>query len=218
MAKAPLVGKAFERRAGVREDDRSFRAVGVGFVFAHQPRGLLADQKRAERRVPKCVERHARVGFGNPLAKNAGNPAIDVVHDKRRRPKVSNNILEQQLHGRRFACIAGVSAHAVRLLQTLQHRFVRIPGCDGDTHAVFREQPGATRADAGTAANDECNVLYGRSSVAFVGLSHVSCSHVSPDVSHLRRNELPLIRNDRFRERRADEGARRDVARRFRRR
>jgi crotonobetainyl-CoA:carnitine CoA-transferase CaiB-like acyl-CoA transferase len=35
---------------------------------------------------------------------------------------------------------------------------------------------------------------------------------VSPDVSHRLRNELPLIRHDRFRERRADQGARRDVA------
>jgi len=35
---------------------------------------------------------------------------------------------------------------------------------------------------------------------------------VSPDVSHRRRNELPLIRNDRFRERRADERAGGDMA------
>jgi hypothetical protein len=35
---------------------------------------------------------------------------------------------------------------------------------------------------------------------------------VSPDVSHRRGNELPLIRNDRFRERRADERAGGDMA------
>ena len=78
----------------------------------------------------------ARVGFGNPLAKDAGHPAVDVVHDERRSPEVSDDILEQQLHGRWFACIARVSAHAVRLLQILQDRFVRIPGCDADTHAA----------------------------------------------------------------------------------
>ena len=37
------------------------------------------------------------------------------------------------------------------------------------------------------------------------------CRRIS-DISHRRRNELPLIRNDRFPERRADQGARRDVA------
>jgi hypothetical protein len=66
------------------------------------------------------------------------------MHDKTRSPEVSNNILEQQFHGALIACVARVSAHAVRFLETLQDRFVRIPGCDTDTHAVFREQPGAT--------------------------------------------------------------------------
>jgi hypothetical protein len=81
------------------------------------------------------------------------------MHDQRRSPEVSHDILEQQLHGRWFACIARVSAHAVHLLQILQDRFVRIPGGDADTHAAFREQPGATGTDAGAAPNDECNVL-----------------------------------------------------------
>jgi hypothetical protein len=100
---------------------------------------LLTYQKRAERGVPNCVEHHGWVSFGNPFAKNASNPAVNVVHDKRRSPKVSNNILEEQLHCRWFACIARVSANTLRLLKILQDRFVRIPRCDGDTHAVFRE-------------------------------------------------------------------------------
>ena len=135
----------------------------------------MTDQKRAERRVSKCFERHDRIGFDNALAENAGNPAIDVMHDKPRRPDVLNDIPEQLRHGRRFAGIAGVSTHAMRLLEGLKDRFFGIPGCDADTHAVFREQPGATRADARAAADNECNVLYGRLGVA-LGLSHVVSS------------------------------------------
>jgi hypothetical protein len=56
------------------------------------------------------------IGFGNALAKNAGNPAVDVVHDKRRSPKLSNDIVEQQLHGRWIACIALVSTPVVASL------------------------------------------------------------------------------------------------------
>jgi hypothetical protein len=66
------------------------------------------------------------------------------MHDKPRRPDVSNDIFEQLRHGRRFGCIAGVSAYAMHLLESLKDRFFRIPGGDADTHAVFREQPGTT--------------------------------------------------------------------------
>jgi len=104
----------------------------------------LTYEKRAERRVSKGFERHDGVGFDNALAENAGNAAVDVMHDEPRRSDVSNDILEQLLHGRRFACIAGVSAHAMHLLQCLKDRLFGIPGCDGDTHAVFREEPCAT--------------------------------------------------------------------------
>ena len=76
---------AFERCARVREDDRSFGAVRVRSVLAHEPGRLLTHQEGAKRRVSKCVERHTWVGFGNPLSKDAGNPAVDVVHDKRGR-------------------------------------------------------------------------------------------------------------------------------------
>src|SRR4029079_5302948 len=103
------------------------------------------------------------------LAENAGNPAIDVMHDKPWRPYVLSDILEQLLHGRRFACIAGISAHAMHLLESLKDRFFGIPGCDTDPHAAFREQPSATRADARAAADNECNVLCGMLGVA-VGL------------------------------------------------
>jgi hypothetical protein len=97
------------------------------------------------------------------------------VHDQPRRPDVSNNILEQLFYGSRFARIAGVSAHSMHLLECLEDRFFGIPGCQADTHAVFREQPGATRADARAAADNKRNVLYGTLGVAF-GLSHVACS------------------------------------------
>ena len=82
-------------------------------------------------------------------------------------PEISNNILEQPIHGRGSHRIAGVSAHAVRLLKILQDRFVRIPGRDPDTHAVLREQSGATGADAGAAPNDQCDVLHERLTVDF---------------------------------------------------
>ena len=55
--------EAFQRCAGVREDDRSLRAIGVGFVSEHASRCLLTDQKRAERRVANRFERHGGVGF-----------------------------------------------------------------------------------------------------------------------------------------------------------
>src|SRR5262249_195638 len=167
---------AFERCACVRKDDRSFGAVRVRFVLAHEPSRLLTHQERAERRVSKCVERHTWVDFGNLLSKDAGHPGVDVVHDKRRNPEVSNNIVNQQVHGRRLACIARVSAHAVRLLQVLQDRFVWVSSCDTDRHAVFRKQPHTTRADAGATPKDQCDVFFGRLSVAFGGCSHASCS------------------------------------------
>src|SRR6266478_1388580 len=99
--------EALERRAGVREDDRSFRAVGVEFVSEQESSCLLTHQKRAELCDSKRFERHDGVGVENALAENAGNAAIDVMHDKPRSPDVLNDILEQLLHGRRFACIAG---------------------------------------------------------------------------------------------------------------
>jgi hypothetical protein len=61
------------------------------------------------------------------------------VDDEGGSPEVSNDTLEEQLHGRRLACIARVAAHAVRLLEILQDRFVRVPGCDADSHAAVRE-------------------------------------------------------------------------------
>ena len=56
--------ESFVRRARVREDNRSVRAVGTHFVFAHKLSCPLTYQKRAERRVPKCLDHHAWVGFG----------------------------------------------------------------------------------------------------------------------------------------------------------
>jgi hypothetical protein len=76
------------------------------------------------------------VGFGDPLAKDSGHPTVDVVHDERRSPEVSHDVLEQQLDGRGLARVARVSAHAVRLLQVLQNRLVGGSGCDGDMHAA----------------------------------------------------------------------------------
>src|ERR1700741_351697 len=67
-------------------------------------------------------------------------------------------------------------SHAVRLLQILQHRLVRVPGCDGYPHAALRKQPRATCAVAGAAANDDGYVLHGTLRVVRRGLSHVSCS------------------------------------------
>ena len=80
--------KAFERCAGVREDDRSFRAVSVELVSEYESSRLLTHQKCAERRVSEGFERHDRVGFDDALAENARNPAIDIVDDKPRCPDV----------------------------------------------------------------------------------------------------------------------------------
>ena len=94
IAKAPLDGKPLSAALAFVKIIVLFRAVGVDFIVAHQSRGLLAHQKCAERRVPKCVERHARVGVDDPLSKNAGNPAIDIVHHKRGCPKIAHDVLE----------------------------------------------------------------------------------------------------------------------------
>ena len=104
-----------------------------------EPSGLLAHQERAERRIPIGFKRHARIGLGNPLPKNAGNSAIDIVHHKRWGPKVSHDILEQQLDGHRITGIARVPAHAMQPLQLFEDRFVRFPCRDADTHPAFRE-------------------------------------------------------------------------------
>src|SRR3954470_12588553 len=53
--------KTLQRCAGIREDDRSFRASGVRLVFEHKSRRLLPHQKSAEGRVPKGLQRHVRV-------------------------------------------------------------------------------------------------------------------------------------------------------------
>ena len=157
-----------------------FAPLAFGLRSPHQSSACWPTKNALNAAFRRVSSDHAWSASVIALAEDAGNPAVDVVHDKRRRPEVSNDVLEQQLHGRRFAGIARVSTHAVRLLQGLQDRFVRIPGGDADTHAALREQPGATRADAGAAANDECNVLHGW---VRVGLSHVACSHVSRDAT-----------------------------------
>jgi hypothetical protein len=47
----------------------------------------------------------------------------------------------------------------VRVFQVLQNGLAGIPGGDADAHAAFREQPCATRADAGAAPDDDGNVV-----------------------------------------------------------
>ncbi|MGY4486247.1 hypothetical protein ACVWWR_005438 [Bradyrhizobium sp. LM3.2] len=103
------------------------------------------------------------------------------MHDKPRRSDLSSDIREQLCHGLRFACIAGVATYAVHLFESLKDGFFRIPGCDGDTHSVFREQPGATRTDARATADNKCDVLLERLCIA-VGFSHVvsSCTWCRP--------------------------------------
>ena len=178
--------KPFERRARVREDGRPLRAVGIRSVFAHAASCLLTYQKRAERRVSNCLEHHAWLGFGNTLAKNAGNPAVDVVHDKRRSPKVSNDILKQQLHGRWLAHRTRIDTRHVSSPAPAGPA-CPIPGRDADPHTAFREQPRATRADPGSTSNDECNILYGRLRARFVGFGHVSCSQCRSGTERGRR-------------------------------
>ncbi len=142
--KGTTLWEALECCAGVREDDGSLGAVCVRFVLAHEPGCLLTDQERAERRVSQRVEHHARVGFGDPLAKDAGNAPVDVMHDKRGSPEVSNNILKQQRHGSGLACIARVSTHAVS----------SSPGSPGPVCLGFWPQPRPTcRASQTTAHN-----------------------------------------------------------------
>jgi hypothetical protein len=87
--------ESLERSACIGKDDRTFRSVGVHRVFAHETGSLLGDQKRAEGRISYRLERHGWVGFRNSFSKNAGDTTIDVVHEKRRRTKVSNNILKK---------------------------------------------------------------------------------------------------------------------------
>ena len=103
--KGTALRKALERCACIREDDRSPRAICVRFVLAPEL-GLpcrATHKSCALRRVPKCVQHHAWVGFGNRLAKDAGNPPIDVMHDQRRTPEVSRNVLKKAAAPRKLA-------------------------------------------------------------------------------------------------------------------
>jgi hypothetical protein len=43
--------------------------------------------------LEKCFERHDRVGFDNTFAENAGHPAVNIMHDKPRRPNVCTTFL-----------------------------------------------------------------------------------------------------------------------------
>src|SRR4051794_6826985 len=98
------------------------------------------------------------------------------MHDKRRSPKVSNNIFKQLQHGRGLASIASIAAYAMHLLQFLQDRFVWVSSCDSDTDAVLRKQPCTTGADAGASPNNQCNIWSNGTPARFC---HVSCSYTA---------------------------------------
>jgi hypothetical protein len=81
--------------------------------------------------------------------------AVDVVHDEVD-AEISHDVLEQQLRPL-------VRSHRTRtgtpcIFSSVCRPLFRIPGGDAHTHALSGEQPGAARADAGAAANDERNV------------------------------------------------------------
>ncbi len=102
--------KALKRCACVREDDRSSRAVGVWCILAHMPGRLLTHQKRAERRVAKCFEHHAGVGFGDPLAKDARERARRCCA----RPASASRGLEQPLWNSCSTSAGLLASHAYR--------------------------------------------------------------------------------------------------------
>jgi hypothetical protein len=104
----------------------------------------LPDQERAERRVAKRLQSHARVRFDNPFAENAGDAAVDVMNDKPRCPEVLRDVREQPIDSGRFAPITGVSMYPMRLLERLEHRLTGVPGRHGNTHAILCEQSRAT--------------------------------------------------------------------------
>ena len=106
-----------------------------------------------------------------------GNPAVNIMHHERWGPKISNNMLEQlsprTLDRQRRRCIGARRASSRDPAGPLCLGSGRNP----DTHTALGEQSGATGADAGSATNDQCNVLYRRLTVMTFGLSHVPCSH-----------------------------------------
>src|SRR6516225_6041629 len=97
IAKAPLNGKPLRAALALVKMMVPFAPLALVLVFLHESSCLLTHQKRAECGVANCIERHARVSVRNPFTKDASNPAVNVVHDKSRSPKVSNYILEEQI-------------------------------------------------------------------------------------------------------------------------
>ena len=74
---------------------------------------------------------------------------------------VPDDVAEQQLDRRGVGCVARIAAYAVVFLESLQDRLVRLPGGDGDTHALLREQPRTARTDTGATPDDEGNIFRG---------------------------------------------------------
>ena len=104
---------------------------------AEKLRSALAKYVASARRV-----RGARRGRNGSRASKSSSVDLATVREWARA-----NGFEVSDRGR-VAGVAGVEASAQRPLQGLEHRLVRRPGGEGDTHAVGREQPGAARADA----------------------------------------------------------------------
>jgi hypothetical protein len=71
--------------------------------------------------------------------KDAGNTAIDIVHDKRWRPEILHDIPEQLLDGQWITGIARVPTGAMQTLQLSEDRLIRVPRRDADTHPAFRK-------------------------------------------------------------------------------
>src|SRR4030081_1886696 len=139
MAKAPLKGEPLSAALALVKMIVPLAPLAFG-LFSRIRRAACWPTRNALNAELRIVS-NAMFGVDDPLAKDAGNPSIDVVHDEGGRSKLTSDALEQKLHGSRIAGIARVSPHTVGLLESVQDRLVRISGGDGDAHALSRKQP-----------------------------------------------------------------------------
>ena len=125
------------------------------FVSEHESSGLLTDQKCAEGGVSKCFEGHQGSASVMPLRKMPGTRPSMLCTTSVGAPSSRTTFwngdstaagsLASQAY-RRTPCVVS---------RRLQDGFIRISGGDADMHVVFREELGATRADPGTAPDNE---------------------------------------------------------------
>ena len=137
MAKAPLAGKPLSAALAFVKMIVPLAPLALG-GFSRIRRAACWPTRKALNAELRSVS-NAMAGSASVMAlrKIPGTRPSMLCTTSVGAPRSRDDILEQPLDGGGIAGVACVAAHAVRLLQRLQHRLVRIAGGDGDAHAVL---------------------------------------------------------------------------------